>query len=221
MKYLSKTVLYSTLPLILSVVLLIIVGNYGVGRVTELRKQIAQAKQDKTLLTQKLETLRKVSAIVSSGSQTAAAALPDKNPALLTVSQLKNLASQNLLSLAKLKAGGGTDLTVGISAVDITFDVVGTRQSIISFLEGVEKFAPITLVSKVTLFESAGQSQATITVTGFWADLPKTIPAVNGQINELTSTENSTLGKINSLTQPQFMELPADNRGGRQNPFNK
>lgn len=215
-----KNVLSSTLPLIIVIILSLVVGNYGIGRVMNLQAQISQATQDQATLTQKLNTLQSISATVGSGSQVAATALPDKNPVLATLSQIRSLGVQNVVAVSGLKAGTEAKDPSGLSAVSINFSVTGSRSGVIAFLDSVSKIAPISLVDKIKLNESAGQTQVTVTVRTFFAAFPTTIPSVTQNLTDLTPAEKDTLTKISSLIQPQFVTVPAQTGGGgKANPF--
>lgn len=214
-----KNVLSSTLPLVGVIILSLVVGNYGIGRVTGLQAQISQATRDQATLTQKLNTLRSISATVGSGSQAAAAALPDKNPALSSLTQVKSLGVQYAVAVSNLKAGVQAKDPSGLSYVSINFDVVGAPGGVVAFLDSIGKIAPISLVDKIKFTESAGQAQATVTVRTLFAAFPKTLPAVTEGLTDLTPDEKNTLNQITSLTQPQFVEVPAQTGGGKANPF--
>jgi hypothetical protein len=215
-----KNILSSTWLLVVVILLSVVVGNYGIGRVTSLQAQISQAKLDQATLTQKLSTLQSVSAVVGPGSQSAASALPGKNPVLSSLSQIRSLGTQNVLSVSNLKSGSEVKDPSGLSYVSIIFDVTGARSGIISFLGSIGKIAPISLIDKVKLTEAGGQVQATIAVRSFWAAFPTTLPAVTENVTDLTSAERTTLTSISNLTQPQFVEIPAQASGsGKINPF--
>lgn len=213
-----KKILSSTLPLVVSVILSVIVGNYGFGRISSLQAEIAQARQNQSILTQKISMLQSVSATVGTGSQIAASALPEKNPAIAALSQIKSLAVQNVVALTNLKAGAGAQDASGLSATGITFDVAGPRAGVIAFLDSIGKIAPITMVDRIKLTENGGVSQATIAVRSFWAGFPKNLPAATENLTDFTPAERDVLNKISGLTQPQFVELPPT-QGGKTDPF--
>lgn len=215
-----KNVLSSILPLVITLILFVIVGNYGIGRIQNLRSQISQVEKDKTSLTQKLNTLQTVSATVEAGSTSSIIALPEKNSALTEFVQLKSLAAQNSVTLTNLKSGGEAKDSSGLSRVDISFDVSGSRLGIITFLSEIQKTLPISLVDRIKFNESAAQIQAAVSVKSFWAGFPKTIPSVTQKIADLTQDERNTLDKISTLTPPQFVEIPvSETSGGRADPF--
>lgn len=214
----SKNLLSSILPLLISIVLFFVVLKFGVGRVMELRGEIAQANINKNILTQKLNTLQSFGTNLSATTEASSLALPDKNPALIVLSQLKILAVQNLVSIAGIKTGSSITPNMDISSANISFDAVGPPAAIFSFLNGVHKIAPITIISGVRMSQTGQIATASITVSSFWSPLPTQIPAVDEPINTLTPDEQSILGSVSTLISPQFAGLqPA--QGGRANPF--
>jgi len=219
-----KRILSSTLPLIIVIILFLVFGNYGIGRVRNLRSQISQTRQDKTALTEKLNMLRTISTTVESASQFAASALPGENTVLPARARIKELAVANGVVLSNLKSDLGASDVSGLSGVRLNFDLAGTRSEIIAFLKLIENTAPISLVDKITFSESVEGSSATISVKTFWAAFPQTLPAVTKSITDLTVEEKNTLDKISAFAQPASTEIPTDSEAGgesigRQNPF--
>lgn len=214
-----KNVLMSVGPLAGVIVLFIIVGNYGFGRIGDLRSQISKAQSDKQLLTGKLNTLRTVNEIASTGSQAASSALPAKNSSLIVLTQVKSLAGQKQVVINNLKSGSETKGSTGVSSTAISFDLVGPREGVLSFLDQIERTAPIVLLTKIKMSENGGETRATITLNSFWAALPTQLPAITQSITELSSDENSLLENISNLVQPQFVEVPPAQGAGKTNPF--
>lgn len=213
-----KNLLSSTLPLLAAIVLFIVVTKFGVGRVIELRQEISQANIDKNALTQKLSTLQNLGSNLSANSEASSVALPDKNPALIVLSQIKNLAVQNVVSVSNIKTSSSVSPNTNLSSADLSFDVVGPFPAIFSFLSGIHKIAPITIVDRVRMNETGQTATAAVTVSSFWSALPTQIPAVDQPVNTLTSDEQTILTSVSTLVPPQFSELsPA--QGGRANPF--
>ena len=221
-----KRILSSTLPLIITILLFLVVGNYGIGRVRDLRSQISQARQEKAVLIEKLNILRTISEMAVSGSKFAASALPGENPVLLARAQIKELATQNSVVLSNLKSDLGGSSVSGLSTVGLNFDLSGARSEIIAFLKAIGDTAPVSLVDKIAFSESMGESSATVSVKTFWAAFPQILPSVTESIMDLTAEEKNTLDKISALAQPTSFELLIGSEGGemgegggRPNPF--
>lgn len=208
----------AAIPLMVVIVLFIFVGKYSVSKVVDIRSQIISAQNSETVLTQKLNVLQSVSATAESGSRAAASAVPDTNPSLIVVSQLRILAAKNGVAVSALKSAMGAVSTSGLDQATISFTVDGARPQIFGFLSDISKIAPITLVDKIKITEGVGLLRADVDVRSFWAELPKTIPSVTAPISDLTAVEKETLVKITGLIQPSF-EVTSTQGGVNPNPF--
>lgn len=213
-----KNLLSSILPLVIAIVLFIVVGNFGIARILELQSQIRQANIDKNTLTQKLSTLQSLGSDLPTTSEVSLVALPDKSPALAVLSQIKNLAAQNVISISNIKTGSTISQSSDISTTNLSFDVAGPVPAILSFLNGIHKISPLAVVNSVKISETALVATASVNVSSFWSPLPTKIPAVNEPINTLTADEQTILTSISALVPPQFSNL-SPSQAGRANPF--
>jgi len=205
-------------PILLIFVLSLLVYKVGLGKVLELRKSIATERKNETILQQKLDLLSQVAEDTAQASFSSSA-LPEKNPALITLSQLKLLAGNSGLLLSNIKAGAAVKGEAGLSSVNVTFDVEGQRSAVIQLLKNISLFAPISKVEKVRLNEVGGILQATVTVKSFFADLPQKLPAISDAIKDLTADDRSILREVLGLTQPLFVDIPPSQVSGKEDPF--
>lgn len=207
------------LPLLGTIILFVIVGQFGFGKIFEIRAQIGTAETNQKTLTQKLDILRNISGTGAQMSNFAVAALPDSNPSLAIMSQIKILAGSNLLAISELKVGSPVVDPTGVSMVGISFNLTGTMTQIESFVESVDNLAPISNVDKIKLSESAsGSALGVISVKSFFAPFPTKVPAITQAIPDLTVDEQTTLQNISKFTQPTFSEVPAAS-AGKTDPF--
>jgi hypothetical protein len=216
----QKKIIMSLTPLIVIVILFIVVGQFGISRIIDIKKQIQDSEKDLVVLTQKLDILRSLSGSVSQDVQVSSVVLPDTNPSLIAMTQIKVMGSNNGIVVSGFKSGSAKDNPTGVSSVDILFQAVGTRTQIIAFLKDVSKFAPITIVDKLNITESSGTTQADVSVKTFWSALPKSIPEITSPITDLTAAEKKVLTDVEMLTKPTFFSVPANEGGGRADPFN-
>lgn len=216
----QKVILEAVGPLVIIVFLSIFVGRFAIGKILEVRDNIVTSQRNQAVLKQKLDVLTIVSSSIGSSPNIVVGALPDKNPSLMTLSQLKLLSSQNSILVSDLKTSAATKDASGLSRVDITFDLQGSRPQIFSFVKSIGKIAPITHLAKFRLSESEGVAQANIVVSSYFAPLPTKLPAVNSQIQDLTTSDKTLITQVSQLTQPQFVEIPATGATGENtNPF--
>lgn len=210
----------ASFPLMVVIVLFVVVGNIGFTKFTEVRGEIADAKKTVNILKQKLEVLQTITAITESSVSKISWAIPDSNPTLTVSSQLKNLAQVNAVVTSSFKSNAASTSVGGLSQTSISFTVDGSRSQVFSFLSAVSKFAPITIVDKIRISESAGITRADVSVKSFWAALPKTLPKVDSPISDLTAKEKETLAGMLSLTQPTVINVAVSpQEGTNPNPF--
>jgi hypothetical protein len=206
------------IPLMIGVALLLIGGNIAYSQISSLMNKISSAEKDQITLTQKLKLLSTVSDIAAQGAGAATSALPDGNPALVVVSQLKSLASSRGIVLSSMKSAAGSE-SGSVSSVTISFTAEGSRDAIFSFLKDISQIAPLTSVGSVGINEEAGVDSATISLTSYWAPFPKTIPPINQAITDLNASEKQTLSDINNLIQPTFAQIVPVKGNANPNPF--
>lgn len=214
-----RIIIVSSAPLAITLILFLIVGNFGISKLKDIRSQVSQSESDRAALTQKLTLLQTVSTTLGNSPDLATNALPSGNSALLSISQIKNLGFSNSLLLSNIKAGSEVKDLSGLSRVDISFEVDGTRGQIISFLKAIGTIAPLTLVDTVKLNESTGSTHATVSVKSFWSPLPGSLPAVGQKLSDLTADEKKIILTLGSLVQPAFLNLPPASGGGKTDPF--
>lgn len=214
-----KVVISAVTPLFALVILSVFAFKIGLGKISEVRAKVAAARSDLNVLQSKLNILKEAQSSVAASSNLATIALPSENPALSVISQIKSLASQNGLLVENVKSGSETKETSGLFRVDVTFDVNGPRTQIFLFLSAISNIAPISAVEKVKLIEGGGNSRATVVVKSFWADLPKALPGITQEIQDLTPDEINVLTNVSKLIQPTFIVISPSGGGGKSDPF--
>ena len=207
------------LPLVVIIILFITAGQLGFGEISKIRAQISKTSNENGTLTQKIDILRNISEIGEAGSNTVVSALPDSNPSLLVLSQIKTLAGTNNLTISSPKGGSLNPDTKELSSVNISFSLSGSRDQIKLFLDGISSLAPLMVVDKIKIVESTpGISLASIVVKSFESPFPEKIPAISDPITALTSVEEQTLQELGNLSQPMFSVIPPS-EGGKVDPF--
>lgn len=214
-----KSILTAFLPLLFIVILTYFVGSFGFSKISEARNNVAKAQRDQTVLQQKLSILGNVTGDLGNQAASVAVALPDTNPSVLVISQIRTLGSKNSVDISNLKSGGEVEDPSGLLRVDISFDATGGRIPVLNMIQALSGVAPISLVDKIKLTETNQVARASVTVKSFWAPLPTQLPALTEQINDLTDVEKKTLSDVATLSQPVFSVVPAAKTGGKANPF--
>jgi hypothetical protein len=212
-------VIKAVVPFFIVIILFAVVGQFGFGKITEIRDQIALAQSNQKVLTQKLDILKSIQSTGAQYSNLVVAALPNASPALSVISQLKILAGNQSVILSEVKAGTSTADTTGLSAVNISFNVAGSRGQVEAFINAINSFAPIAVVDKIKISESTpGSAIANVSVKSFWSPFPTKVPEITSAIADLTPAEKQTLQDLGKLTQPVFVSIQAGG-GGKADPF--
>lgn len=211
-------VIRAIVPLIIIIVLFTLLSQLGLSKIAQIRMQVADARQDQSVLTEKLEMLRSISVTGVEDSNVAVNGLPDTSPSLVAMSQLKTLAASNGVVLRALKSTASPD-TTDINSVGIDFSVLGGKTNIESFLASINTFAPISTLDTVKLSQSGDSFLGSVTVKTYWAPLPTKLPSTIEEFQDLTPEDKNTLSALSQLTQPTFLNLPPATTGGRDDPF--
>lgn len=203
----DKQILKSVAPLVIVIILFIISGRFAISKVTDIRKQITDAKKVQLVLNNKLKTLSTISQNSGASANLAVMAFPKSNPALQLFSQIKILAGTNQLILSNIKSSIGSAEGDNLSFLNTTFDITGSRNDIFSFIFGTSGIAPLTFIQKVDFTENQGAYTANITARTYFAPLPSTIPTVTQAVTDLSSVEKNLLAELGTLSQPITFEV--------------
>ena len=216
-----KTFAKALTPFVIATFLFLVVLKFGFSKISDLNLRTNQTKQNIILLEQKLALLKEVDEATLSKSNISVTALPSENPALMTLSQLKLLASENGIILTNLKTSAETIDKSGLKKVELNFDVEAPRDLILNFLAQVKEFAPISVIEKVKINEAGGISRASVLVKSFSSELPETLPPITESFNDLTQSEIDKLNELSFLKIPIFASslTPSNSVSSRTNPF--
>lgn len=199
--------------------LFVLVGRFGLSKIESLRSQIKNTQKDENTLNQKISDLSAIGADVLDQANLSLLVLPDANPALVVISQLKVLAGNSGLILFNLKSGAEvTDKS--ISRIDLSFDVEGNEQGVVDFLREIQTIAPLTKVSKLKMSQSGGVVRANVITSSFWSDLPKKLPLATQKLENLTPAEENVLSQMSQMRLPAFISTQPASSAGKVNPFN-
>ena len=176
-----------------------------VNRISLTRLKVNRSLKDVKVLQQKQIFLQEVTDQTQVQSEAATLALPERNPALLAMAQLRNLAERHFVSLENVAAGGEEKSGGEVATVVISFDAIGRLDRVLDFLASIQKSAPLARLDNVKI---AQQSQETSIVTAnlkaFWAPFPQQIPAITEPVKQLTQEEEEVLSQLMQLMLPPF-----------------
>lgn len=214
----------SILPTIGILMVLLLVG-FNLLKIgwDEINGQASELKvlrlEDKVLL-EKQSILSEIQGNILAQADLSLQVLPDQNPALAIISQVKTLAFERGLILTKINAGAETEEENGFSKVDVTVEMQGTPSLVMDYILVLKQIAPLVNIGKVNITGAAGSTQATLTITGYWSALPSEIASVSSPINDLTQEEVDLLEEFSGRLFPTFVVSAPQEPAIRENPFN-
>lgn len=216
----DKQILKSIFPLVIIVVLIFVVGKFGISQIGNVRKNISDLNKTELTLTEKLNILKTVSQLSDTGSTAAVTALPEANASLSVLSQIRTIAAKENLTISEIKSSGA-DSSGGdnIFSTSISFTLAGTRESIISFVKAIDTIAPLTFVNGFDLSESGSASTANISLKTYYAPLPSTIPTVTQAVTDLSESDKKILSDLGTLTPPSIGEALTPSTVENLSPF--
>lgn len=214
-----SAILVPSIYLLVSILLFVFGVRTGVGRISEQRSSLNEARKTQVVLQQKESLLREIETEISSQVDVLANIFPEKNPALIMISQIKNLAAVSGVTISTFKIGAQNDAG-SVSFVDVSFDVDGGLVSVISFLNTTKTMAPLSTIEKAKINQQGGIASANITTRVYFAGYPTKLPSLTEAVNELTGEEKGLLDTLSGLTLPVFSTLTPQEPTVRESPFN-
>jgi hypothetical protein len=201
------------------VVLAIVVFKIGITRISTQRTDLQKATKNETILTQKQQVLRTLENNILSYADTAIMAMPDKNPSLIALSQLKVLAERDALSLGSIEIGGKVKDKSGTSKTTISFEVEGTLSGVLNYLLSTKSFAPLSIIDRVDIAQAGGVIRANVDLAVYWVPLPTKLPAISEPVRELSANETNLITELSKLEQPLFTQVLPAAPSARIDPF--
>lgn len=205
--------------LLAMVVLIVIVLRVGVSKISTQRTELRKATKNETILSQKQQVLQTLENNILSYADVAIVAMPDKNPSLMVLSQLKVLAEKNGIIISDIKIGSRTKDKSGAFKTTILIGVEGPLTQVLNYLISTKNFAPLSVVNKVELAQVGGLARARTILTVFWVPLPTKLPAIAEPVRELSANETNLITELSNLEQPLFTQVLPAAPSARIDPF--
>ena len=209
-------------PLALLVVLLLLFVfalRIGIGQIISLSRKVAESKVEEQVLTEKLEILKTSEDSALPLADLSLVAIPAENPALIVISQLKNLAGEKGVGVSNIEAKE-TAAFASIFHADIEVTVDGEIGPLFDFLKGLGSISPLLTLDQVIIRQESGITKVQALIFGNFAPLPTTLPSITSPLDELTAEEKDILAKISSYSQPVFSEVTPSGPFERVDLFN-
>lgn len=213
-----QILIYPSIILTALAILSFVVINFGLAQISKQSQAVSEAKINEKILAEKEATLTEVSATVAKEAASVSLALPEENPALAILSQLKLLALSKTIVLSNIKVGVGSQ-EENLLRVNISFNANGQDINVLDFLSSIKNISPITTIEKIKMSQVSGVLSADTNVRGYWSLLPKTLPKVTEPVTNLSEPERNLLEKVMALTPPSFTQVTPSAPSIRDNPF--
>lgn len=214
-----KALIVPVVILIVLIILSAISYRIAISEVTTQREELATANNVEKVLKNKETVLSQVEGQINSYVDAAALAVPSQNPALVMISQLKNLALTKGVILSSVKGGAESTTPGSLISVDITLAIEGPSAAIIDYLKAVNTFVPLSTLDRVKINQSGGNARAEVMVRTYFSPFPTQLPSMAEPIKDLTAEEKELLGKLSQLTPPMFINLTPQAPVVRESPF--
>ena len=214
-----SAILVPSVYLVVSILLFVFGVKTGLEKIAGQRSSLTEAGKTQTVLQQKESLLRQIAPEVGAQVEVLANAVPEKNPALTMISQIKNLAAVSGITITTFKVGG-VNAAGAVSFADVTFDADGELVSLISFLNTIKTLAPLSTIDTVKINQQAGTASANTRIRVYFAGYPTKLPSLTEAVGELTAEEEGLLETLSGLSPPSFTTLFPQEPTVRESPFN-
>lgn len=216
LKYIYKPLL----TIILLSIFFISILFFGISQINSLNTKIADGKKEEINLSKKSAVLKEVENNLSNDMNFINLTIPSKNALVFAVSQIKSQSVKNNIIIGNIVTLKQVSLENKIVKNPIEVELSGSMADIYNLLRSFDKTLPIMLVESVRL-DPSQSSSVFVTFNVFSTELPKSIPAVSGMINELDNSEIELLDNLSKYLKPDFFEpKPQKNNDTRSDPFN-
>ena len=191
----------------------------GINKISSQRAQLKTLQRTENTLLEKENILKEAQTDILTHFRFSGIALPNENPSLVTLVQIKNLAAGFLLPLDEIKISG-TGLGEGASNIGFSFKVLGDLEQIILFLKDTSTLSPITTIDKVELSGMDNITSADVKLKTFWLAYPEKLPSVTDPVKKITDNEIAVIEEMAKLIPPAFSNLSPTGPFERSTPFN-
>ena len=202
-------------------ILFILVAKNGYLRINKQLNVLKTTRATERILESKINALKEINQNILDKSDITLINLPNKNSGILMFSQVKDLGVKSGIQINDLETGNLKKLNDDISSIQIKVEGNSVDfASLINFLEGLNKVAPVANIGnvKVSTIDS-GVLESVTEVNTFWSKLPTELPPLTQPIKLLTQEEEIMLSQISTNVLPNFATLNQEEPKDRENPF--
>lgn len=215
-KVLFLPVLFIAILLVLSVFAV----RTGIDKINQQRRELKVTQKAENTLMEKESELRSSASKNPSLVTPATMALPDSNPALMVISNMKTLsASKNVIIEDLRVSGGGSSDKSETSRLGITFSVSGEFVEALSFMKETKNYLPIIRTQRLTIKVNGDIANIDAIASSSSSAYPDKLPLMTEPIDKITYEEYEILNELVQKQPPVFFELNPTGPVSRPNPF--
>lgn len=212
-----KFVLIPVLSLLAVIVLGYITYSIASKRISEQLSEITIQEKEVAVLSDKVAILNEETDILNTYHGSALGVLPEKNPILFVLYNIKQSALATTTRIEEIKVGSVTENDSGTS-VSLVFTAVGELNALLNLIEDLRSGTPLTTVTK-TAFEVSGEvASVEVTSSTHFSKLPEKLPAITSPIAKLSKAELDAFSSF-ELTNNQDFNLTPQRGDSTRDPF--
>jgi len=191
----------------------------GLDKYITQQKLLREFRVQQNILSQKVNYLTENQSVIKQNTGLVSVALPEKNPALLLIANIKSFQSQVPLLISNIKVTSPSKLGQTKYSLGISFTVEGDIAGIMDLIGKLNNILPITLINRIMISGEGGAYLADIRITTFWENLPQKIPSVTDPIKLMSKDSITLLTKLQGMARPEFTNMSPQSPTTRTNPF--
>lgn len=204
---------------LLFVVSVVVLKN-GINQISSQMKTLNELSGSEKKLEEKANLLKNMGPIVVDQADQTVIAIPEKNPAVVMLFQLSNLANEKELIVTEKEVAVPSRSKDGIESSIVTLKAVGQIEQILPYLLEIKTLAPLSNIIEVNMKEDKTFLEIETKVAVYYSDFPTTIPSVAQPVNKLSKNEEQIYERISDLRLPNLSELSPNDPTIREDPFN-
>jgi len=214
-----KVLVRPVVELIVMISVLILSARFGLSYLAGHQSVLNEAQKNEKILLQKRDILTSVGSDVLSQTSLAAVALPDKNPALAVLFQIRQIASENSIAVSGFTMGEEGQDTGNLSTIDLAFVADGAIGPLINFAKAVQNILPLSEIVSVKVEIEGTAAKAAIELKSFWSPFPKSITSFGEKLIDLTDEDKAVLLKLSVYKFPSIVTPQPNLPSPNTNPF--
>ncbi|MFC1649729.1 hypothetical protein ACFL2C_03405 [Patescibacteria group bacterium] len=211
-------------PLVILAALLIVtigISQFGYTLIGTQFSELTEAQELNDQLEAKVSILSDLGKRASVGSESLMIALPERNPALMFMSQINLLTEEENIALTDTEVSAQLFFADDISHAIVSSTVESENLSdILNLTVDLSEYLPYNQTETLKIKWLQGIYLGEIDSKIYWSPKPTTIDSVSQSIQDLNSTEIEVLDEISSLEKPQFSSTEPKDELPRDDPFN-